>query len=637
MKTDRGLWGVVALILLAVLVPTACILYFMNEAIDNQRDVARQKLAEAYRGQLRNMADRIEDSWTTRMADIDRIAASPEAHFEQATKRHLADSIIVLGEDGAPAYPAPPTAPGRDPAAARPEWQAARGLEDAGRLAEAAAAWGRIAESESDANLAGRALQAEVRCVVTGHGSGLAALLAKFRAAPFARARDLQGRLIAADELVLTIRQLRAGDQERLAAAEALHRMAADYEKVDMPSGQRLFLMEELRSTQAGAGTEDFATYGAERLAAEYMEAGRVRAGDDSLRLSDVPGVWKISTPSHRAIALYREDTAIALMPMPFDVSMGAGLPQGYVFTVGPPGSMGSHDIVVLGGKRLPGWQFGLDMGSSRESAEVSRRRRISYLWVAILVIVTLTVTALAAGRIFLRQMRLTRLKTDLVATVSHELKTPLAGMRLLVDTLLDDPENDPAKTREYLQLIARENARLSRLIDNFLTFSRMERNRAQFEFARTEPEAVVQAALESVGDRFAVEVSIEPGVPAIQADADAIVTVLLNLLDNAFKYSVEPRHIELQVRAEGGRCCFVLSDNGIGIPARQRKKIFRRFYQVDQRLTRRPGGVGLGLSIVEFIVKAHGGSVRVESQPGSGSRFVVSLPGIAGAQQAAA
>jgi signal transduction histidine kinase len=108
-------------------------------------------------------------------------------------------------------------------------------------------------------------------------------------------------------------------------------------------------------------------------------------------------------------------------------------------------------------------------------------------------------------------------------------------------------------------------------------------------------------------------------------------VTVLLNLLDNAYKYSAEPRRIELSAYAEDGRCCFAVTDNGIGIPARQQRKIFRRFYQVERHLTRRPGGVGLGLSIVEFIVKAHGGTVRVESAPGSGSRFAVALP-VAGA-----
>jgi len=313
-------------------------------------------------------------------------------------------------------------------------------------------------------------------------------------------------------------------------------------------------------------------------------------------------------------------------MSPPGDVTIG----------INTPGSSGLHDIMLGGGARLPGWQVVLDVRDSQGSQGIARRQRASYVWVGLLVIATLTVIALIAGRTFLRQQRLARLKTDLVATVSHELKTPLASMRLLVDTLLDTPESSPVQTREYLELIARENARLSRLIDNFLTFSRMERNRAQFDFTRTEPAAVMQSAVESIGDRFPVEVSAASDLPAVYADEDALVTVLLNLLDNAYKYSAEPRRIELSAYIEDGRCCFAVKDNGIGIPLRQQKKIFRRFYQVDRHLTTHSGGVGLGLSIVEFIVKQHGGAVRVESQPGSGSRFVISLPALAATGTAA-
>jgi signal transduction histidine kinase len=246
-------------------------------------------------------------------------------------------------------------------------------------------------------------------------------------------------------------------------------------------------------------------------------------------------------------------------------------------------------------------------------------------------------VTALIAGRAFLRQMKLARLKTDLVAAVSHELKTPLAAMSLLVDSLLESPENDPQRVREYLELISRENARLSRLISNFLTFSRMERNRSQFEFAPTNAHAVARAAIDSIGDRYHVEVSVIGDLPPLYADEDALVTVLLNLLDNAFKYSREPRRIELSAYLEEGRCCFAIRDNGIGIAPREQKRIFRRLCQVDRHLTSHTGGVGLGLSIVEFIVEAHGGEVRVESRPGSGSRFVVTLPAMATVKGAAA
>jgi signal transduction histidine kinase len=635
MKPDRGWWSVLSLILVAVLAPTGCILYFMNEAINNQRDIAHQKLAEAYRGQLRLVQQRLDSLWETRAAALELPdGTSPAAFFEHAVQAHLADAVVCLGNDGAPVYPAPPAAPAADPAASRSDWAAARALDTMGRLTEGSWAWLQIADHEQDVNLAGRALQAQIRSMARRGRPGVLRLIEKFQTERLAGARDLQGRSIAADELLLAIRLIPAGDPRRVPAAERLHRLVAGYEDASLPSVQRLFLMDELAGLDLGAGTADFATYDAERLAAQYIEEGRVRAGDGALRLSDVPGFWKLTSPSRRVIALYRESTVM---------STNSAILQQIVETVSPPidgsfgiatpGNGGRHDMVLGGGARLPGWQISMDVRDSAASLGIAKRQRASYVWVGFLVIATLTLTASIAGRAFLRQLRLARLKTDLVATVSHELKTPLASMRLLVDTLLDAPEHSPVQTREYLELIARENARLSRLIGNFLTFSRMERNRAQFDFARTRPEDVIAATIDSIGDRFRVDVNASPDLPAVYADEDALVTVLLNLLENAFKYSAEPRRIELSAYTEEGRCCFAVADNGIGILLKQQKKIFRRFYQIDRRLTRQSGGVGLGLSIVEFIVKAHGGTVRVHSQPGSGSRFVISLPAVAAAR----
>ena len=230
------------------------------------------------------------------------------------------------------------------------------------------------------------------------------------------------------------------------------------------------------------------------------------------------------------------------------------------------------------------------------------------------------------------RQVKLNRLKNDFIATVTHELKTPLASMRVLVDTLLEGHYRDQQQVTEYLQLISRENGRLSRLIDNFLTFSRMERNKQAFRIRRTRPEAIAQTAAEAVKTKFDqaschFETEISDGLPEVMADADAMVTVLVNLLDNACKYSHEDRRITLRITGENGAVCFAVSDNGVGIPRRAAKRIFKRFYQVDRSLARRAEGCGLGLSIAKFIVDAHGGSIDVESKPGQGSTFSVKLP----------
>jgi signal transduction histidine kinase len=232
------------------------------------------------------------------------------------------------------------------------------------------------------------------------------------------------------------------------------------------------------------------------------------------------------------------------------------------------------------------------------------------------------------------RQIRLTRLKNDLIATVSHELKTPLTSIRVLTDTLLAGKLQDEVKAHEYLQLIARENVRLSRLIDSFLTFSRMERNKKKFEMRDVRPAEIAGDAVEAVRERymsagFALDVNTEPDLPVVLGDRDALVTVVINLLDNAWKYSQNDKRVSLRTYAADSEVRFEVADHGIGLSRREVRRIFEKFYQVDRSLSREASGVGLGLSIVRFIVGAHGGRIDVTSKPGTGSTFTVCLPGV--------
>lgn len=263
-----------------------------------------------------------------------------------------------------------------------------------------------------------------------------------------------------------------------------------------------------------------------------------------------------------------------------------------------------------------------------------ARRQTVIYLWTGVLVAAMVTVTGVAAVRTVGRQIRTNRLKNDFIATVTHELKTPLASMRVLVDTLLDKRYTDESTADEYLRMIANENKRLTHLIDSFLTFSRMERNKQVFDFQATRPAEIAAGAVEAMSTKLSnhgcdFKVTVDENLPAVYADRDAMITVLVNLLDNACKYGKNDKRIQLRVYAENGSVCFAVEDNGIGISRRQQKKIFSRFYQADSRLSRSVEGCGLGLSIVKFIVDAHKGTIEVDSQVGEGSSFTVRLTAI--------
>ena len=191
---------------------------------------------------------------------------------------------------------------------------------------------------------------------------------------------------------------------------------------------------------------------------------------------------------------------------------------------------------------------------------------------------------------------------------------------------------NDRQQAKEYLELISKENLRLSRLIDNFLTFSRMERNKQAFDIVKTFPAEIANAAADAVQTKFDHEnckftLIIDDDLPSVSADKDAMVTVLVNLLDNAYKYSYDDKQIELKVSCINDLVCFTVTDNGIGMTTRQIKKVFDRFYQADSSLSRQAEGTGLGLSIVKFIVDAHKGQIDVHSTAKRGSVFVVKIP----------
>lgn len=252
------------------------------------------------------------------------------------------------------------------------------------------------------------------------------------------------------------------------------------------------------------------------------------------------------------------------------------------------------------------------------------------FAWPACIAIAANFLIAGAAGFAVHRQMKMQELKNSTLATVSHELKTPLASMRVLLETLVEGRYHDEGQLHDYLELAARENFRLSRLIENFLTLSRIERGVYSFHTEPVAPNDVVRSAIESMplklnGDR--IETRLAENLPPVRADRDSLNMVLVNLLENAWKYTGENKRISVETKREGNRVVFAVEDNGIGIAKREQVKIFDRFYQVDRKLTRNAEGCGLGLSIVKQIVDAHEGKISVESEPGKGSRFLVSMP----------
>lgn len=284
-----------------------------------------------------------------------------------------------------------------------------------------------------------------------------------------------------------------------------------------------------------------------------------------------------------------------------------------------------------LSDRRFP-WEVQVHLRGNKTIEDSVRDQWWLYFWIASASVIVVIGIAGTAGLAVSRQIQIQELKSTAVATVAHELRTPLASVRMLVDTLRERRCRSETQAREYLDLIAQENSRLSRMAENFLTFSNLEHGRQPMKSVPVKVESLVadvlrplRARLEAPGCQFICDHM--RSLPPIAADRDALHTILSNLLDNALKYTSATKHIELRVTAEAGHVTFSVRDNGVGLPKTERSAIFAPFYQGDQKLSRTRNGCGLGLSIVQKLVAQLGGKISVEGEAGRGSTFSVTIP----------
>jgi signal transduction histidine kinase len=230
------------------------------------------------------------------------------------------------------------------------------------------------------------------------------------------------------------------------------------------------------------------------------------------------------------------------------------------------------------------------------------------------------------------RELHLSRLKSDFVANVSHELKTPLALIRLYAETLELGRVPSEDKAQRYYRVINKESQRLTQLINNILDFSRIEAGRKEYRFRPTDVGAVVRDVVEAYRfpieqQGFDLEVHIAEDLPEAVVDPEALSQALLNLANNAIKYSGEGKYLGLDVRRKDGWLVISVRDRGVGIPKAEQKRIFEKFYRVEDTLVHTTKGSGLGLALVQHIMDAHGGTVELESEVGKGSTFRLVLP----------
>jgi two-component system phosphate regulon sensor histidine kinase PhoR len=247
---------------------------------------------------------------------------------------------------------------------------------------------------------------------------------------------------------------------------------------------------------------------------------------------------------------------------------------------------------------------------------------------------VAVVVTGVVLVLVFIRrEANLSELQADFVSKVSHELRTPLTAIRLFAETI-ERSGTDEATRKKCTALLVSESERLSKLIERLLDWGRMEAGRKIYELRIEHVEDIVADAIKAYAPRRALaahlefEVEVAPDLPVVLVDRAAIVDAVVNLLSNAQKYGGTPGVVRLHVGATPkGEVGIAVTDNGDGIPQPEQRRIFEKFYRIDDRLSRTKEGSGLGLAIVNHVARAHRARVTVDSAPGKGSTFTLVLP----------
>jgi signal transduction histidine kinase len=384
-----------------------------------------------------------------------------------------------------------------------------------------------------------------------------------------------------------------------------------------------LFYEEQLRVRAGGAIPGDRILAERERQTAARIleravhgEAGWLQEGSSGALVLRASGNWPAVTIGFRPAWEACLQAAAQMAPADLTFQWGED----------PPNSKGLAAAVSLSPLGLP-WTLRVEPRDPGAAARENQGRRLFLLSILILVAGVLAFGSVATVWVVRRELRVAQVQADFAAAVSHEFRSPLTGIRQLAGMLLAGRgAQDVEKQRQYYALISQESERLTRLVENVLDFARLEDGRREYRFEPIGTEEWLRELVAVAERRRNIEARFAPGLPAVLGDREALSTAVLNLLDNAIKYSPEGSPVQLRARGDAGWVSIEIEDQGCGIAKEEQARIFDRFYRGANAGMRTAKGVGLGLALVKRIAEAHGAHLGMASKPGEGSTFSLSL-----------
>ncbi len=649
---------VTLLLMIAVVLPSVCLLWFMTEAVKNERLAVRQKLIDVYQEKSNPLIEHLQQKrieFEQTLPSIDQ--ADPFSFFKNfCLNKEYAEGLVIYDDNDKIIFPVLFKEPYHiDTTKFEKGWTTEfidADYTKAAKQYEQAIIYSSIPYEVFYGQLA------MIRCYEKAENIKEAIKLCRELAYPGKHIADgyawpdiMRARL----RLVQLYQKHDPANFEK-EAAQLLSFMINNLQEKTLNSEIRVFIISKLIELIDEAGsrqkhseritiaekmlqTELMSLHAAENLLPQTVLSGLREKTLTTIDNSPKTYAALFKTDNRKLVLISSKTAIVNVMKyiaekLSDSTAVVSVFDEQGILAFGEDRDINEAFLTIRPNVYLGQWKLCFFFRNSNAFDQAAGKQTAIYTWTALLVVLLILASGGFATQTISKQIKLNRLKNDFIATVTHELKTPLASMRVLVDTLLDGNYNDQQQAKEYLELISKENLRLSRLIDNFLTFSRMERNKQAFDIVKTTPAEIANTAADAVHTKFDHDnckftVTVDPDLPSILADKDAMVTVLVNLLDNAYKYSNDDKQISLKVSAEDGFVCFTVTDNGIGMTPRQTKKAFDRFYQADSSLSRQTEGTGLGLAIVKFIVDAHKARITVESKQNEGSTFTIKLTAV--------
>jgi len=280
----------------------------------------------------------------------------------------------------------------------------------------------------------------------------------------------------------------------------------------------------------------------------------------------------------------------------------------------------------------FPDYQLGIQMKGNTVEDLVRKRTRTNVILLLVMDVILL-LAAWFVYRNIRQQIRLTQLKSDFISNVSHEIRTPLALINMYSETLEMGRISSEEKKHEYYKVINTEANRLSRMVNNILNFNKIESGRREYHFTKVNLNEEVELLIENYRQHldkkgFQIDMLLDANLPDIRIDKEAVSEAIINLIDNAMKYSSDIKHIRIETELKEADVCLKITDQGIGITDTDLSFVFDKFFRVSSGdLAYKTKGSGIGLSIVKHIMDAHEGKVEVESKLGEGSCFRLCFP----------